>query len=485
MRTLKELDAVAAKLQDLPASGLSASRMRRETDRLTWSIYEILRPSIRKQVSRKGMRDFEDDIQQHSLIAINFAVANWDPERSSFSTFVHWKLMAELRTLELHLFPSRRALAKDLDIKQFSIDASVYDDPDGRDFTELNDLNPEAEASIDDNAEKALLYRRMDEIFAQMISQRVSQFEAGGCVQPRTILNGMRDIHIFILRELQEVCANDVAVIYDLTRERIRQITASTQAQFNKIGSVPGGVDITDDCARQWNLAVALYKEHAEIDVRLSETAELQPSNTYERIPALPALPPVEFAEAAQAANDVADTEIVEDLAFAKAEQQELDLPAETSDANVVRPNFLQRARSAFMAGERKASTRRPEQNVLPFRAKAKAATIAAAAMAALASQGVAAKALPVSPPAVSDQSYAVKLDVHGDKGEIRIAAPAERAKHAEFSDLQIAYVPGAIERESSLAFAPLAWLDAQRICSDMTAIGEKCSIIRIRRGSG
>ena len=518
MRTLKELDAIAAKLQDLSAQGLSPARHRRETDRLTWSIYEILQSSIRKQVARKGMKDHVDDVQQHSLIAINSAVATWEPERSSFSTFVHWKLMAELRTLELHLFPARRALAKNLDIKHFSMDEPIFrGDPDGCAYAEINNLNPEAEQRVHDNAEKSLLYRRMDEIFARMMSGRVGQFEIGGYVYPRGVLTGMRDIHIFILRELHETCANDVAAMYDLTRERIRQITASVDKLFKQIGASGKPLDLSENCARQWKLAVALYKEHADIDVRLGDSSALLSSSEYERPRVIEALPAVDFTDALIEVDQTVTAEIAEDHAFAGATQQELDLAAEEQpEQPIKRATFVQKARAAILAAQRPArgmpdlqailpmfeqpaSAANDEamqvedsampasgkRKILPFIRKSKAAAFAMAAIASIASSGVAAKAPPNPSIADPPATYAVKLDVKGDKGEIRLAAPAERAKHAEFSDLQIAYVPGAIERENSLAFAPLAWLDAQRICSDMTAKGEKCSIIRFGRDQG
>lgn len=492
MRTLKELDAIAAKIQDLPNRDLKPARRRREIDCLTWSIFEILNTSIRKQSARKGMLNFEDDVQQHSLIAITQAVETWDADKSSFSTYVHWKLMAEIRTLELHLFPERRALAKDLDIQKTSIDASnAY----GEDILEFTNFNPEAEERVHANAENAILYSRMDEIFALMISDRVTQFEMGGYVNTRPLMNGMRDIHIFIMRELEEICANDVSVMYNLTRERIRQITTNIEAQFYATGAVEGGPDITDDQARQWKLAVSLYKEHSEVDIRLGDRSELLPSSQYEKSKPAFALPQIKFDDL-QVCDDaslvdeaIGAPEIVEDLAFASAQQTELDLLAEefSEPSSDQSRTFAKKARRAiYVSAPNKLFEANRAQNVLPFGRKAKMAAFAAAALAAVASQGAAAKSQSASPPAVEiEEAYAVKLDIHGSKKRIRDAAETERAKHAEFSDLKIAYVPGAIERENSLAFAPLAWLDAQRICSDMTAKGEKCSIIRFGRHQG
>lgn len=467
MQSLKKLDEIAQRYVDLADSGLRPARMRREQDRVIEDLYSALRASISKLAKRKGLLTCQEDVEQHSRIAINTALESWNPEASSFSTYVHWKLRAELKTLELHIFPERRALAKDLDIKAFSLDdLSVHTKDEGsQSYLDIVNFAPELETDVEAGAERLLLFRRLDEVFASIVAPKIEAFERGGYVNIRPVMTAMRNVHIFIQRKLMDQTNNTIAVAHGLTRERVRQITGAIEKTFFTTFEIHGGIDISADDERRWFHAAAIYAEQAGQDIRLIKEADLLQSSEYETAAPIGEAPNFEFdvdvdvdvEEEFEAPEPVAD----ERFALEAVQQ---DLFRETATVCRIDRNTKQvpavRKRSSFKAG-----------------------AIVLAAVTALAGQAAAAKA-PAAP--VPDEvSFAVKLDVRAPLDQLMEAADKVRSDNIEFSDLKAAYVPDGATQQGNLAFAPLAWLDAERICSKIRTSGENCTIVHIRFSSG
>lgn len=469
MQSLKKLDDIAQRFLDLAGSGLRPARLRREQDRVIEDLYSALRPSIAKLAKRKGMLMYQDDIQQHARIAINTALESWSPDESSFSTYVHWKLRAELKTLELHLFPERRALAKDLDVKAYSFeDLSVHTNDEGsQSFLDIVNFAPELETETESGAERLILFRRMDEVFASIIAPKIDAFERGGCVNIRPVMTAMRDIHIFIQRKVHDQTNNTVAVYHDLTRERIRQITGKIERTFFIAFEINGGIDITADDERKWLHAAAIYAENAGQDIRLLKEIALQPSASYETARPMGDAPNFDMIDEIEdeVEVEVEAPEPVADERFATEAVQQ-DLFRET--ATVRR---IDRKNDRFAADRKRPVLR--------------AGALAMAAAAALAGQAAAAKSPPVPVDEPSRIAFAVKLDVRGPLDQLMDAAKRAKADNIEFSDLRAAYVPDRVSEQGSLAFAPLAWLDAERICSKIKASGKRCTIVHIQNSSG
>jgi len=287
MASLRELNELATEALAILGGDTSSRRVRRNIDLMVDKIYQCLRPTVRRMAIKKNMLESYDDIQQHAYIAIHRALGGWDGEISSFSTYVHWQIRAEIRTLELHLFPERRKVSANIDVSMLQLNRRVSGGEDSDANVEIGDflnLDPASEERTESLADRTVFLSNVERALARMVHQRVAAYEHGGCVNRSPVVGIMRDIHIFIQRNVEEKAANRVAFIHNITRERIRQITDNMKKQFEfhvadmQATQRPADPEVT----RRWLLAAAIYRESSGADIRLIQTLRLPSADQME-----------------------------------------------------------------------------------------------------------------------------------------------------------------------------------------------------------
>lgn len=497
MGTLKVLDGIASKLKELRASDMGPARKRREEDRLVASILETLRLSIVKQARRKGLLEHLDEVMQHSMIAINQSIKTWDADIASFSTHVHWQLRAEMRSLELFLFPQRRTCMKGQDYQTLSFDYVMADEESF--YSKIPD--PVATEATEAEAELHLARRRLETAMAAYLAPRIRSYECFGCVDTTRIINGMRGVHIYILREIEGMDANEIGLIFGISRERVRQIAKAVSADITDRITNPDHARLShDDAERFWLLANAIYFEAVAVDIRLIKNQPLQAAVTYERPAVATKAPTFTFPADQQdeGAKRKPRAQVIKPV-FKKVEEKK---PAAAKKPAPKRPaangnqlTFPLAAIAACALGEAGKSFLQSPQILPEPRNDGEGAKIAtgnwhAAAIAAIAlSMGASlpqeAEAKPISCDAAckegGDEGFAVKLGSYSDLGELRTAAKAAQ-KNQKLAQLRPAVVNDRANDRVSLAFAPVNWREAERLCSDIKSRGDPCSVVRVAR---
>lgn len=273
MTQLKALDGLATEALALRNSDLRPARRQREEDLLVYRISEVLKPTVRKMLRNKGMLDILDEGEQHGFIAIHAALNDWDATLSSFSTHVHWKLRAEMRTLELHHFPERRKVCENIDVQMIHLNKTCQEGSESNldEIGNVMNLDPEGYLSIEENVDAAMFRRNVEHALSTVAYPRVMAYIAGGFTDKGPVEKVMRDIHIYIQRNLADENANIVASTHAITRERIRQITNKVEKVFEKnIKSLMDSPRLrTPEEDIAWELALSIYNEHANYDIRL------------------------------------------------------------------------------------------------------------------------------------------------------------------------------------------------------------------------
>ena len=237
------LEGYAARMVDLAgdAHGLRPHRLEAERSKLAREIHRILRPSIRRLAARKNMtRDMQDDIDQHALIAITLAIRTWDPAIATFSTHVHWKVRAELQTLQHFEFPNRRKLAVPHRIHFLELDRP-YATADGDTCTMADQLVDDgAEDDVEESARRHIAIHAIERVFSHLIASQMTSFcinakDDSKIAEKRHGL--MRNRWIYIRRTLWLETYEQIAQEYNITRERARQIIRRVEEQLK--GQLP------------------------------------------------------------------------------------------------------------------------------------------------------------------------------------------------------------------------------------------------------
>jgi hypothetical protein len=273
MTQLKALDGLAAEALALRQSDMRPARLRREEDKLVYRISEILKGTMRKMLRNKGMLDILDEGEQHGYIAIHAALGDWNPSLSSFSTHVHWKLRAEMRTLELHHFPERRKVCENINVTMIHLNKSCQEGAEGDkdEIGNVMNLDPLGYTQIEDNVDSAMFRRNIDGALSRIATPRINAYISSGFTDQGPVYQVMRDIHIFIQRVLGDENAEAVANSHGITRERIRQITNKIEIAFmkNMKDMLQAPRKRTEDEDLAWELALSIYNDRAGHDIRL------------------------------------------------------------------------------------------------------------------------------------------------------------------------------------------------------------------------
>lgn len=223
------------------SGGLKPYRLAAEQDRLAREMQRILKPSIRRLAARKNMtKDIQDEIDQHTFIAICRALRDWDPEIATFSTHVHWKVRAELQTLQHFEFPDRRRLAVPVKINFLELDRP-YTGDDGSTYTMADYLvDEDAEDMVESAARRHVALHTFERVFSHAIARQMQAYCINQNDQDKIAArrhNLMRNRWIYIRRTLGLETYEQIAQEYSVTRERARQIIIGVDKEMK--GQLP------------------------------------------------------------------------------------------------------------------------------------------------------------------------------------------------------------------------------------------------------
>lgn len=439
MTQLKALDGLARETLAIRSSGLGPARLRREEDRLVSRISDVLRPTVRKMMRHKGMMDLQDEVGQHAFIAIHTALSDWDGSISSFSTHVHWKLRAEMRTLELQHFPERRKVCENIDVRMVYLNKPCNDGQgdESDEIGEVMNLDPEGYRMIEDNVDHGMFIRNIDNALSRIAAPRISTYLSTGCSDRAPVVNVMRDIHIFVQRMLHEENARVVAACHAITRERIRQITNKVEKVFTKNirDMMQNPRPLTEEEEAAWELALAIYREEAGYDLKLV---------------------------------DRGTTRSVEEIEMAYISQ----------DGGMKKTTLAVAAAVALVSSEAGAQDHSraipPQENAEAEPAR----TVIVNSVAIESVDGEIANDLEID----DSNEWAIKLGEHPSRFALRSAANDVLRRNPELQKYNPAMIPSRNGKGIGLAFGTLDLPEATRLCSLLESRGENC--IRIRIGN-
>ncbi len=111
------LETEVGAIREIESSGASSAspinlRERLTIDRHFGAVLHLLAPRIRHFIARYGLADMREDAEQACAIAVHRAIANYDPARARFTTFVNWQLRGELQSLRFRMRLDQRESAR-------------------------------------------------------------------------------------------------------------------------------------------------------------------------------------------------------------------------------------------------------------------------------------------------------------------------------------------------------------------------------------
>lgn len=273
-------------MQELRAAGkdIRPHRLKAEHSRLMYDMLRILRPSLHRMTARKNMVSTQrEDVEQHAAIAIMKALENWDPQKATFSTHVHWQIRAELQALQWFEHPERRKLVLQQPLRFLELDRP-YPSPEGHDSVTLADTLTAANAveDVESSARRHIAMHYFERVFSnhivkQMISSRAKSNDQEEIEKKQSLL--MRNRWIYICKVLHMEDPKKIAERHGISRERVRQIVNEIddglRGQLPRCHSKTGEVT---DVARQaapeqihqdWEGMLIGYYMETGIDTRL------------------------------------------------------------------------------------------------------------------------------------------------------------------------------------------------------------------------
>jgi len=454
MTQLKALDGLASEALALRASDLRPARRKREEDLLVYRIFEVLKPTVRKMLRNKGMLDIMDEGEQHGFIAIHTALNDWDHSLSSFSTHVHWKLRAEMRSLELHHFPERRKVCENIDVRMIHLNKPCQDNSEGEmdEIGNVMNLDPNGYLQIEDNVDSAMFRRNIDAALSRIAIPRINTYITGGFVDSGPVFQIMRDIHIFIQRTLGEESADSVAGTHGVTRERIRQITNKIDIAFKKNikDMLQSPRKRTEDEDISWELAISIYNDQAGYDIRLLDGVpfmdEDRGASTDERAPMR--LPEdIEYEIRNRTENEDMKVGLAAAAAVALAStgaQAQQDIPRSRAIPPVqANPNVIEVVEEPAPIDEQRAEE---VDNLQPE----------------------------------GRREWVIRLSEHPTRYALRTAADGLIRRNPELGKYKPSVIRSRDGQSLVLAFGVLELPEATRLCTMLERRGEECNRIRI-----
>ena len=112
-----------------PVDGAPQSRRERALfDRAFSDLLKLIAPRTRHFIRQYGLLQHVEDAQQCCAIALHRALADYDPEKSQFTTFINWQIRGELQSLRFRLMSDRRPSARKTGARIISLHSSARSD---------------------------------------------------------------------------------------------------------------------------------------------------------------------------------------------------------------------------------------------------------------------------------------------------------------------------------------------------------------------
>lgn len=457
MAHLKKLDIIAQEFICLQNSDTIRARKRSEEGKLILSISKILSPSIRKMAKNKGMLGILDEVQQHAFLAINTALKSWDGDMSSFSTYVHWQLRAEMKNLELHHFPERRKVSQNIDVQMLYLNRPCNEEKgsEGAELGEIMNLDPEGYLHIEDNIALKMQRRNIEFALAKIVIPRVNEYVATGCVNRKNIVDSMRNIQVYVERTLIEESSCLVSEKHGVSRERVRQVTKLVEKSFchhiKELMANPR--PMTKDEKLAWELALSVYREEKDHLITISGEITVRPSEEIENECLARQEIPVNKNIAAMATAAILSFQSAQ-ISAEPQKQQEVSRaipPSETVVKTAVVP-APQKKTNLASKSEIKKEAELPNSSRRAF----------------------------IGAEASGSKEWAIKLSEHPSQNEVKNAAGNIIKIYPELRRYKPAIIRSQNGARYSLAFASLNMKEATVICANLQAQGQKCARIRI-----
>ena len=520
------LNQCALRMKELQTAGLSERRRQAEENKLILQIYAAMRKTVCLMVNRKGMSAFLEDAEQQAQIAIYRACQTFDPAMASFNTYAHWQIRAELKALELTMLPERRKIKLKHPFGIFSLNMPVRGDIDEN--GEIGDfllVDEQAEDDVEHRAMVHIALSAMDRLFSQYIGRKYRSFcntDPAVDAREREVVKLMRNRDIFYRNRILRQKYNDIAEIYGVSRERIRQIIQAIDTDLD------GYFPVLD---KQENIIPATKTAPMTMDERWGEITEIYGFYTNEEICFVKRYHsamagPVEKPERLDIKRReprimVEETKSVESPPAA-TNVESIDFDQVARELQAISPISRQSAEARnYLFDE----TDIPELSAAPARTARKgmrAAVGGAVMMGAMALATPAAaqqsRAIPPSDtiiltademPEVAKRPEVVvarksvsaprvekkNVTAAKDGGRVWVAKIAEydsveevsqhknevRSAHSELASLKAAVIPARNGKKPGLGFGPLDRKTADRLCQSLKNKSVSCILVRLR----
>ena len=489
-------------------SNLSDRRRDRDQSVLMVGMLECLKPVARKIATRKNMLSNEDEVQQHTMIAIMKAMENWDHTIASFSTHVHYHIQWELGSFEHYAFPERRRIKVKQPIRFLELDRPVKGD-DGEDASCMLDflVDENAESNIEDSFEHNQMLDYLQRVMGVYVDLRwrsMRKLETGRLTQEKEVITLCRNIDIYLQTRINGITHASLSIVHGITRERVRQIVSTVELAVKDY--LPTKDDESDDYhppvklyageqSKRWDIIASWYWHATEREIRHTANATIMP---YEDV--LQYLPPIITAECKKMKNDALVVER-QTTVERSAKKQAKRSKAENSTTEVKTPvDDLPRTRSARSP----VKLGKTKQLTMPFMAAAALMSTAAGAQTSRAippthdvstvssSQTKQTNATVLKPTIpVRDlrtgkeagtgygNQWAVKLDAYQSKTEADAAAAQFQNKYPKLQNAVRAKIDDP-QGQVWLSYGPYRLPQAKSLCVAIMADKTRCTVVRL-----
>ena len=486
-------------------SDLSERRREHQRSALMFDMMEILRPVARKIATLKNMLSNEDDVQQHTMIAILKALDSWDHAIASFSTHVHYHIQWELGSFEHYAFPERRRIKVKQPIRFAELDRPLKKSDGEEGFCMLDLLVDEnAESDIEENVERNRLLDYLERVMGVYVDIRwntMRKLESGRVTQEKEVSNLCRDIDIYLQTRINGITHASLSVVYGITRERVRQIIGKVELAVKD--HLPTKDENSDDYeppvnlyagpqSDRWEALASWYWHATERDIRHTSDKTILP---YEDI--LQFLPPIITTECRRIKTDalVIEREAAIDRKAKRVEAANKSKPnpaPKTAEIVCIEEAREAQAQKSKVTLSKKTSMAR--QLAMPFMAAAVLASGNANAQVSRAippvEQTVPTTQIATQTPVKNlrkgseagtgfGNTWAIKLDAYDSAGQMESAS---RNYLENYPDLRSAKRATINDQSGKLwlSYGPYQLPQAKSLCVEIIANNKRCTVVRL-----
>lgn len=520
------LNQCALRIKELQTAGLSERRRQAEENKLIVQIYAAMRKTVCLMVNRKGMASFLEDAEQQAHIAIYRACQTFDPNMASFSTYAHWQIRAELKSLELTMLPERRKIKLKHPFGIFSLSMPVRTaDGDEGESGENFLVDEQAEDEVEHRAMVHIALSSMDRLFSGYIGRKYRSFcntDPAIDAREREVIKLMRNRDIFFRNRILRQKFNDIAEIYGVSRERIRQIIQAIDKDLNgyfpvldkQENIIPASKSAPLVMDERWAEVTDIYGHYSSEEncfVKRYHAAMAGPVEKPERIEIKRREPrvTVEETKSIQATVEAPAENNVEQVDFERVALQMAEInPANLND-NSDHPYLFEDSEIPIIHASTFKGLRAAVGGAMMMGALALASPVAAQQSRAIPpsdkiiltaeERSVGEKKPEIivvrkSTSTTMKRKKYVAIPAKG-KGAVWVAKVAEydsvtevsqhknevRQAHPELANLKAAVIPARDGKKPGLGFGPLTRQSADRICLSLKNKGVSCILVRLR----